>query len=805
MLMERLKLPGIVGLILVSVLLGPYGLGLLQRNDLVQYLGQAGLLFIVFVAGLEIDLARFSKYRSHSLVFGSISYMLPQSVGFAMAFWILDFSIPSAILLGSMLGSHTLLAYPIASRLGIARTTPITTSVGGTIITDVAALMVLAVVANYAGDSVGFSFWIRFALFLAIFIALVFKALPLCARWFYRTVPDEGARDFLFTILMVFAFAWLAEFAGLQPIIGAFFCGIALNRLIPERSPLMSRIQFVGKTLLLPMFLISVGMLVDPRALVASKEAMIVVAAMSVSVVATKLAAAFLAGKLLRYDATACWLLFGMSVNQAAATLAAVVVGFNIGLFDASVVNGAIVMILVSSLVGPWCTERWGRKLAQASSLAPHNFGDAPQRILIPIANPSTIDPLMDLALLLREPNSREPIFPLAIVTDGSDLEVKIAQAEKLLALAAVRGNAGESPIYPVTRVDVNIAEGIRRTLAEQQITTVLIGWNGQISLASKIFGSVVDQLLAQSRQLVVVAKLTRSLNHVSRVILAVPRSAEKEPTFPESIHVIKSLCQQLSATLRIVGPTADTPRLQAICQRVKPEVAMDFLPIEKLRELPASLRDELHEDDLVVLLGARDHRLSWTPALETLPRNISHAFPQQPFLVIYPAEEISSIVSEPADDAADKAAKQLVTPARIAHHTPLVGLKPILEGLLAGDFAPGSHAHQRLCAALLQSAGDYPVEVGEGVYIIHTHDDAVYEPRLYLATAAQGIEMPKSPGRIDLLLALVSPSSATPERHLRILRGIALHLRKPDVLEQIRTAPTPDALWQSVRPLNEK
>ncbi|BET68629.1 cation:proton antiporter [Opitutales bacterium ASA1] len=794
MLCEQIRLPGLVGLIVAAMILGPYGTGVLERNTLVQYLGQAGLLFIVFVAGLEIDLARFAKYRNHSLVFGSISYLVPQVVGAVLGVFVLKFDLTQAILLGSMFGSHTLLAYPVASRLGITRTHPVTTSVGGSIVTDTSAFLVLAIIANSVSGDAGWDFWARFALMLALFVALVFRVLPRVARWFYRTVPDEGSRDFLFTILMLFVCASLAEFAGVQPIIGAFMCGIALNRLIPERSPLMSRVQFVGRTLLVPVFLVSVGMLVDPRAIVGDRATLLVVATMTVAVVATKFVAAFSAGKLLRYTHNENWVMFGMTVNQAAGTLAAVIVGFDLGLFDSSVVNGAIVMMLLTCLIGPSVTERWGRKLAEVAELAPVDRKDAPQRILIPVANPATVEPLMDLALLLREPTSKQPIFPLAIVTEGSDIDSKIARSEKLLAHAAVRGNAGDAPVFPVTRVDVNIAEGIRRTMAEHQITTVVIGWNGEISLASRIFGGVVDQLLEQSRQLVVVAKIDRSLNDTARVLLIAPRSAERESSFSASIHLVKVLCQQLSTPLHVLGPSVETKRFQGICRETKPDVPTTMRPIPGLRDLPDMLGTELRPHDLVILLSAREHRVSWTQSLEMLPRHLASEFPAQPFLVLYAAEVAETLVprEEPIQPDAPVAIETgaVVAAQRIAVHTTHADLQRVIHDLLAVDFASDPEALERLTAELHRSAGEFPIEIHDSTFILHAHDEAAARPLLYLATSVSGIPLPASGETAQALLLLVSPADSPPEDHLQLLRRIALHLRKGDVAETLRASP---------------
>lgn len=813
MVFDRLRLPGMVGLILVAVILGPYGLGMLDRNAMIEFLGQAGLLFIVFVAGLEIDLGRFSKYRHHSIVFGSISFLIPQILGTLVGVYFLEFSWASSILLGSMFGSHTLLAYPVASRLGITKLTSVTTSVGGTIITDTAALLVLAVIANSVEGASEATFWIRFFLLFVLFLVLVFKVLPPLTSWFYRTVPDEGARDFMFTILMLFLFAFLAEFAGLQPIIGAFFCGIALNRLIPERSPLMNRVQFVGRTLLVPVFLISVGMLVDPKALIGDPYTVRIIAAMSVAVVVSKWLAAFISGKILRYSWTDCWVLFGMSVNQAAATLAAVIVGYEIGLFDTAVVNGAIVMILVTSLIGPSATGHWGIRLAESNeSRRSSDLGEAPQRILITVANPATVEALMDLALLIREPKSREPIFPLAIVSERADVDSKLIEAEKLLARASIRGTSADAPVYPVTRIDVNIAEGIRRTLVEQQITTVVIGWNGRASLARRIFGNVVDQLLAQSRQSIVVARLTRPLNTVNRVILAIPRSAEHEVSFADSVHMVKVLCNQLATPLVVLSPSAESETLQQIARKTRPSVKIDFQAIPRLRDLPEALEETIEADDLVVLMSARHHRLSWTPSLETLPKKIAETHPKQAFLVIYPAEDLDRRPNDEAEPIAigsldenhAQGEHEPITKGRIALDVEDSGMRQILCDLLDVDFANDEPLRDRLAAGLFHSGYEYPVEIREGIYILHVHDASVSDPRIYLATSGEGIRLPNSDNRARILIALISPESSTPAQHLRLLNRIARQFHDSKRIEKLQVAKRIDQAWKELKGIND-
>ncbi len=806
-LCERFRISGIVGLIIFGVILGPNAVGLLERGELVTLLGQAGLLFIVFVAGLEIDLGRFRKYRRHSIVFGGISYLIPQFVGFLVAIYWLNFSVPSAILLGSMFGSHTLLSYPIAARLGIVRSVPVTTCVGGTIMTDTAAILVLAVVANTVLESGGIAFWVLFTVFLGVFGMLVFFVLPPLARWFYRYVPDEGARDFLFTILMLFLFAWLAEIAGLQPILGAFLCGIALNRLIPERSPLMNRIQFVGRTLLVPMFLLSVGMLVDPRALISDWVTIQTIVAMSLTVVVTKLMAAFLAGKLLGYSTAGSWVLFGMSVNQAAATLAAVIVGFNLGLFSDAVVNGAIIMILVTTLIGPYCTERWGKQMASEAQDDLVEFGELPQRILIPVANPDSVDPLIDLALLLREPKSRDPIYPMAIVTEGVDVAQKLAASEKLLARASIRGSAGQCPVYPISRVDINIAEGIRRTLPEQQITTIVIGWSGRTSFAHRIFGGVLDQLLMQSRQTVFVAKITRALSSVRRIILAVPKSGEFEPTFAETLHHVKVLSQQLSAPLHVIGPTCNSKRMEKILRRTRPDVKVTAEVIPKMRGLIGELSEVVVESDLIILLSARSHRMSWSAELESLPRLIAEAYPENQFLVLYPPDEDEDREREEGSSREKEVFERvaLLEPPQVKLGLSAATLEKLLEEMLSDSFPERPELKAKILKTLLSSADEYPIEVGEGVYLIHGRERSLAGPKLWVASLAEPyLELPHAGQPLGILLALIAPVGASAEMHLSLLRNTATFFRDEKVIRTLREASDEGHAFNGLKPLND-
>lgn len=523
LLLKKVSIPGIIGLIVAGIIVGPNGFNLLLRDSSIVLFGTVGLLYIMFLAGLEIDLTEFKKNKHKSIVFGILTFIIPQSTGTLVSYYFLGFSLPSSILLASMFASHTLLAYPITSRLGISKIETVNIAVGGTIITDTAALLVLAVIAGSTNGELDSAFWIRLGIGLTVFTFIVLFIIPRIARWFFRNLEAEGSSQFIFVLAVVFIAAFLSELAGVEPIIGAFLAGLAINRLIPPSSALMNRIEFVGNTLFIPFFLISVGMLVDFRVLFRGPDALIVAATMVVIAMGAKWLAAYFTQKIFKYSVDERNIIFGLSNAQAAATLAAVLVGFNLGLLNEDVLNGTIIMILVTCIVSSFVTEHSGRRLAIYESEKKPDVKDFPERILVPVSNPATIEPLVDLAIMLRDPNSQEPIYPLTVVKDNEEAKEKIAFNTKALQKAMKDASATEIPVHIASRVDVNTTSGILRAMKELMISEVVMGWNGKITAKDMIFGSVLDSLLQNSRQMILVSKIIYPLNTIKKVIVAVP------------------------------------------------------------------------------------------------------------------------------------------------------------------------------------------------------------------------------------------------------------------------------------------
>ncbi|WP_110113394.1 cation:proton antiporter [Bacillus sp. CGMCC 1.16541] len=639
-LMRKLRIPGIIGPIIAGVIIGPDGLNLLARDETIQLLGTVGLLFIIFIAGLELDLDGFKKYRKRSLVFGLFSFYIPLLFGTVFGL-LLGYGMAASILLGSILGSHTLLGYPIASRLGIGKNKAITTAVGGSILTDTFALLVLAIVAGSVEGELTIQFFVTLLFSLCIFVAVVLVGVPFISKIFFKNASSEGTTEFIYVMVVLFTAGFLAIVAGLQPIIGAFLAGISLNRYIFEQSPLMNRIRFSANALFIPFFLLSVGMLMDLQVLISSPKAWIFTAAILVGVIGGKYLAALLTSVIYKYNRNQRLAIFGLTIPQAAATLAATLVGFKVGLLDQTAVNGVIIMILITCIIGPYLVEKFGRKLALEEEQQPYKRADAPERILIPLSNAKAMESLMDLAFVIKSSSSQgHPLYPLAVVErEVEAAEKEVAKAEKMLGQAVMYASGADIPIKLLTRVDHNVASGIVRAATEERITTVIAEWDGERTTPRRIFGSTIDQMLEQTYQTVLISKLNHPLNTTKRVVLVLPKGIDHKQGYEEALIRIKTLTSKLGATLWCLILKDDTKKYAAFIEELKPNPPTTFEFVEGWSVLFDNYLTNLDDDDLIIVISSRQGTTAWHPKLEELPYKLSKVNPES-FIVYYPTEE---------------------------------------------------------------------------------------------------------------------------------------------------------------------
>ena len=403
LVLSKFRIPGIVGLILAGIAIGPYGFNIIAKDSSVALFGTVGLQYLMFIAGLEININEFKQSKNRSFTFGFFTFTLPLSFGYLVAHYVLNYSFLPAFLISLMFSTHTLVSYPIAGRLGVNKNKAANLAVGGTIFTDTTVLLILGLTIAFAKGELTLEHVIIQVASLIVFSILVLKVLPILTCQYLKKIETDTSSQFVFVLASLFTACILAQFAGLEPIIGAFFAGLALNRLIPHTSALMAKIEFVGNTLFIPFFLISVGMMINISVLTHGYSSVIIALTLTVTALMTKWLAAYLTQKIFKFTINERNLIFGLSSSHAAATIAIIVIGYNMGILDVNVLNGTIILILITCLVSSFVTENAGRKIAIDEKEASVDRKLLPQRILVPFANPDNIDKLLDFAIAIQE------------------------------------------------------------------------------------------------------------------------------------------------------------------------------------------------------------------------------------------------------------------------------------------------------------------------------------------------------------------------------------------------------------------
>jgi len=782
------RIPEIILLILAGMLFGENGLGLLERGQAIEVWGTVGLLYIMFLAGLEINVQDFIRNRNSSILLGLLSFAIPQVVGTLAAVWLLDYGWTKAILLASMLASFTLLTYPQLSRLGLQRKVSVTVTVGGTLITDTLALLVLAVIVELHGqDSFSWLFVLRLALAFSVFVTVVLVGVPLLGRWFFRRVGRDGGAQFLFVLLIAFLSGSLSGLAGVEPIIGAFLAGLTLNRLVPPQSALMNRVEFVGRNLFIPFFLISVGMIVDPRVFLADRTTWLVGGVMVVGVFSTKLAASFAAQRLLGYTRDEGWVIFGLTVTQAAATLAAVMVGFRLGIFDQTVLNGTLMMILATCMVSPWVTDFFGRRVALGMPPEADRAATESNRILVPVDNPATAERLMELGMLLRGRDSHEPLLPLRVVTGEYEVTTDVAANERMLFGTIAQATAADVPVVPAIRVAAGVSEGIRRAAVELRASTVLLGWSAAGAVGSAVFGGIMDDVLHTCPSRVIACRLIQPLNTVKQVLLAIPPNAEREAGFTATLQLVWRLTHQIGAALTVLCPDRSRERVLGTVARLKPDLDVEWTPVASWGDVRRVLLSSDGQGIMRIVLTAREGGVSWRPGLDRLPR----ALPVGDVVMIYP--ELPSYNDEACPLPSAGGLGDIVTLQGVLRAEPSQPWEAAMQALLHPYFAATPPVFHAVCAVVRQAASEFPIELVKDVVLVHGHTPVLTAPSLFVLVHPGGLSLAETHARV--VLVLLGPDGGPPDRHLQVLSALARLVRDAEWVRALVNAPEESAL----------
>lgn len=647
--LRRLNIPSIIGLIVAGVLVGPYGMNLIDSaNAGVGLFSSIGLLYIMFIVGLELDLNEFSFNKNKSLAFGLFTFTVPFIIGFPVCYYLLGYDTNASFLTASMFSTHTLVTYPIVSRLGVSRNQAVAVTVGGTILTDTAVLIILALILSNSNGGLNMVYVLKLLVSLVVFSVIVFGIVPRVAKWFFQKIETEKYSNYIFVLFIVFFAGFLAELGGIEPIIGAFAAGLALNRLIPHTSALMNRIEFIGNALFIPIFLVSVGMLVDISVVLNGPKTIVVALTLTVAALIGKWVAAYLTQKTFRYSLVQRNLIFGLSSSHAAATLAVIIVGYHAGILDEYILNGTIMLILITCIVASFVTQRSAKKIAasEENTLTPESLDEfAQEKILVPIANPSNIGYHVQLALLLKDKKSVNPISLLGVVPNNKEAERNIVSFRKKLQEFVASATAAEVNVDIITTIDHNAPTGIVRMARETMTDIVILGWPGKSGLLEKLLGDKIDLIIKNMDKNLFICHVEQKLIMHKRIVVLSPPLAEKEDGFMLWVNKIAELSGELSIPVLHLGHP-DTQ--QVIATRKTPSI-FTFKPFTDW-DNPLSYGDEIRKDDIVVLISAHTGYVSHIPALDNLPTRLERRFPDYSRIVVFPRRQEQDLLLEDDD-----------------------------------------------------------------------------------------------------------------------------------------------------------
>ena len=650
LLLKRLNVPGIIGLIIAGVMIGPHGLNLISDSAGVNIFSTIGLLYIMFIVGLELDLNEFKANRNKSVVFGFFTFIIPLIIGFPVCHYLLGYDVYASFLTASMFSTHTLVTYPIVSRLGVSKNQAVAITVGGTILTDTAVLIILAILLNSHTGNFNFQFLLRLLISISIFSFIVFFIIPRVAKWFFQKVESEKYSHYIFVLFIVFLAGFLAELGGIEPIIGAFAAGLALNRLIPHSSALMNRIEFIGNSLFIPIFLISVGMLVNISVVFSGTTTIYIAAVLSVVALLGKWLGAIFTQKVFKYSVAQRNLIFGLSSAHAAATLAVILVGFKAGIIDEYILNGTIVLILFTCLVASFVTQKSAKQIAIAEEdqdIIPSELGYYEQeKILVPIADPANIGKHIELAMLLKDKKSVNSISLLGVVPNNEQAEKNIISFKKKLQEQVSAAVAADMEVDVIATIDHNVASGIVRTARETMADIVILGWPGRVGVLEKLVGDKVDLIIKNMDKNLFICHLEKKMISHKRIVVVSPPLAEKELGFDIWVNKIVQLSQELSLPVVHIGHPETQ---QIIASNKKLKANFTYIVYDNWAD-PLACGDEIKKDDIFVLVSAHPGYVSHMSVLDNMPTRIEKRFPDISRIVVFPKRYTIDMLVESDD-----------------------------------------------------------------------------------------------------------------------------------------------------------
>ena len=637
-IMGKLRIPHIIGMVLAGVLIGPYGLNVLERGSSFEIFGQVGLYYIMFLAGLEMDLESVKKNSRHFLIFGLLTCLLPLAMTYAMAMFVLHYSHATSFLLGCIMASNTLIAYPIVGRYGLQRHPSVGLSVGSSMISLFLALVLLAALASLVptdGNQSGVLFWLLFFLKLAAFMVGSIMIIPRLTRFFLRRYSDS-VMQYIYVLSVMFLSAALTSFIGLEGIFGAFMSGLILNRYIPHVSPLMNRIEFIGNAIFIPYFLIGVGMLINMQTLAQGGDAVWIVLLIAFIGTFGKAVAAYAASLLFRLPQRDGNMMFGLTSAHAAGAIAMVMVGMRLNLVSDDMLNGVVMMILVTCIISTLMTERASKQIVLDSKVSHPVDENDDEKILLCVKYPDIAPQLLSLSLLMRNQELNRGLVAVNVVYDDEHAAEGREQGLRLLEQLQHQAVAAEVAVQTQVRLASNIANGIKHSFREFACSEIVMGIHVHTERNPKFWGDFIQSLYNGLNRQIILTRFVQPLTTIRRIQVAVPSRAEYEQGFHRWLERLGRFAGQLDCRIEFHGRQESFEFIALYLKRHHPSVRAEYTPMDHWNELP-QLAARIAQDHMFVVVTARKGTISYKNALERLPDELQQYFSGKNLMIIFP------------------------------------------------------------------------------------------------------------------------------------------------------------------------
>ena len=642
-IMGKLRIPHIVGMVLAGVLVGEHGLNILSRDSSFELFGKVGLLYIMFLAGLEMDLESVKKNSKRFLLFGLLTCFVPLILTYVMSRWLLDYSHTASFLLGCIMASNTLIAYPIISRYGLQRNSSVMLSVGSSMLSLFLALMMLAALSAAYDEETGFGFWLLFVVKFTLFCIGCVWVIPHIARYFLRRYSD-AVMQFIFVLSMMFLSAAMSEAIGVEGIVGAFIAGLILNRYIPHVSPLMNRIEFTGNAIFIPYFLIGVGMLINVGTLFEGWRMLWVVALIAFFGTFGKALAAYLSSILFRLSKAEGHMMFGLTCAHAAGAIAMVMVGMRLevspGVFlvNNEMLNGVVIMILITCIISTMMTAKAAQEIVlkgEQHSIRGEKLAND-EKILLCVKYPEIAPQLLELAIMMRNQKLNRGLIALNVVYDDNNAATHREQGLQLLERLQQRASAADIQMQTQVRLSSNIANGIKHAFREFACSEIIMGMHVHTDVNPKFWGEFLQSLYNGLNRQIVLTRFVQPLNTLRRIQVVVPSRAEFEPGFHRWLERLARMAGNLDCRIQFHGRNESLELIREYINNHHPSVRAEYTFMAHWNELPR-LAENIREDHMFVVITARKGTISYKTALERLPKELMQHFAGKNLMILFP------------------------------------------------------------------------------------------------------------------------------------------------------------------------